>query len=164
MKFAVCVLTSLWREWDMAGRNPVCRKSCLIECHQCWGSLGRSVWSSCLEPWPCVPAGASGPRQRLREAAWRSLQDTFPMAGAWQRDGEAGGVCVCAQPQGGARCRAQVCCLPWSTQAPPALGRASCEAPLQVSSDAGTAASFLSPGKEEFSEMVFIFLGNNRKA
>lgn len=58
MKFAVCVLTALWREQDVAGRNPVCRKSCLMESHQHWGSLGRSVLSSCLEPWPCVPARA----------------------------------------------------------------------------------------------------------
>lgn len=114
MKFAVCVLTALWREWDVAGRNPVCRKSCLMECHQCWGSLGRSVLSSCLELQPSVSARAKGPRQRLREAAWRSLQDTFPMAGAWQSE-EENRKFVCAQPSAGL---AAGLLWAWSTQTP----------------------------------------------
>lgn len=118
----------------MASRNPMCRKSCLLDCHQCWGSLGMSVLSSCLELWPCVPARTQGPRQRFREAPWRSLQDTFPMAGAWQSDGEAGRVCVCAQTQWGTCCKSPgLLCACVSEWAPEHTGslctcRASCRA------------------------------------
>lgn len=134
------------------GKQESCvQEKCLIECHQCWGSLGRSVLSSCLEPWPCSCKNIR-PQTEIQRS---SLGEPAGHSPGWSMAewGEAGRVCVCAQTQPGARCKSQVCCVPVCRNGA-----------HKVKSDAGRAASSFSLVKEELSKDVFTFLGNNRKA
>lgn len=105
----------------MAGRNLVCRRSRLIV-SSVLGEFGKV----CVVILPGTMALCYCKNIRPQAEVQRSfLEDpagTFPLAGAWQSDGEAGRVCVCVhRPSEGLAASPKVCCVPVCRSGPQSI-------------------------------------------